>query len=71
MFRRPPFLCVEIVSREGRTRSNVSLITLHLGYRPHHRWAQIYEGASVHEMKNGRLWSAGPEILVPFQQFFD
>jgi Uma2 family endonuclease len=76
---RPPFLCVEILSREDRMSEMLERVDdyLNFGVRyvwlidPRRRWAQVYEGASVHEMKNGMLWTAGPDILVPFDQLFD
>jgi Uma2 family endonuclease len=76
---RPPFLCVEILSREDRMSEMLERVDDYLGFGvsyvwvidPRRRSAQIYEGSNVHEMKTGMLWTANPEILVPFDQFFD
>ena len=77
--RRPPFLCVEILSREDRMSEMLERVDDYLGFGvryvwvidPRRRWAQIHEGSSVHEMKNGMLWTSNPDILVPLDQLFD
>jgi Uma2 family endonuclease len=79
ILRRPPFLCVEILSREDRMSEMLERVDDYLSFGvryvwvidPRRRWAQVYEGAGIHEMKNGMLWTADPEILVPINQLFD
>jgi Uma2 family endonuclease len=38
---------------------------------PRTRRAQIYDASGVHEMKDGMLWTADPEVLVPLNELFD
>jgi Uma2 family endonuclease len=79
IFVQPPFLCIEILSKEDRMSEMLERVDDYLSFGvryvwlidPRRRWAQVYEGAGVHEMKNGMLWTTGPEILVPFDQLFD
>jgi Uma2 family endonuclease len=79
ILHRPPFLCVEILSREDRMSEMLERVDDYLSFGvrylwvidPRRRWAQVHEGAGLHEMRNGMLWTADPEILVPFQQLFD
>jgi Uma2 family endonuclease len=79
ILRRPPFLCVEILSREDRMSEMLERVEDYLSFGvryvwvidPRRRWAQIHAGSDVHEMKNGMLWTAGPDILVSIDQLFD
>jgi Uma2 family endonuclease len=79
IFVRPPFLCVEILSPEDRMSEMLERVEDYLTFGvphvwlldPRRRWARIYNTGGVHEMKNGHLWTASPEILVPFNQLFD
>jgi Uma2 family endonuclease len=79
VFVRPPFLCIEILSKEDRMSEMLERVEDYLSFGvpyvwvidPRRRWAQIHEGARVHDMKNGMLWTSNPEILVPLDQLFD
>ena len=79
IFTRPPFLCVEILSREDRMTEMLERVDDYLAFGvsyvwvidPRRRRAQIHDRGGVHEMKDGMLWTADPEILVPLEQLFD
>jgi Uma2 family endonuclease len=79
VFVRPPFLCVEILSKEDRMSEMLERVEDYLSFGvpyvwvidPRRRWARVYDSAGVHEMKSGMLWTSNPEIIVPFQQLFD
>jgi Uma2 family endonuclease len=79
IFVQPPFLCIEILSREDRMSEMLERVDDYLSFGvryvwvidPRRRWAQVYDSAGVHEMRDAVLWTADPEILVPFQQLFD
>jgi Uma2 family endonuclease len=77
--RRPPFLCVEVLSREDRMSEMLERVEDYQSFGvpyvwvidPRRRWARIYDNAGVHEMRDAVLWTADPEILIPFDQLFD
>jgi Uma2 family endonuclease len=76
---RPPFLCVEILSKEDRMSEMLERVDDYLAFGvpyvwvidPRRRRSQIHDRGGVHEMKDGMLWTADPEILVPLEQLFD
>lgn len=76
---RPPFLCVEILSKEDRMTDMLVKIDDYLSFGVRYVWildprtrrAQIYDAAGVHDMKEGKLWTSDPEILVPLVELFD
>jgi Uma2 family endonuclease len=79
IFIRPPFLCVEILSKEDRMSEVLVRVNDYLAFGvcyvwlldPRTRRAQIYDASGVHDMKDGTLWTSDPEILVPLDQLFD
>jgi Uma2 family endonuclease len=79
IFVHPPFLCIEILSKEDRMSDVLVKVAdyLEFGVRyvwvldPRSRQIQIYDATGVHGMKDGKLWTANPEILVPLDQLFD
>ena len=79
IFRHPPFLCIEILSKDDRMKEMVERVNDYLAFGVRYAWvldphthrAHIYDSAGVHELKDGMLWTSGPEILVPFDQLFD
>ncbi len=79
IFTRPPFLCIEILSKDDRMNEMRERIDDYLAFGVRYVWvvdplarrAYIYDGAGVHDLKDGMLWTSDPEILVPFDQLFD
>jgi Uma2 family endonuclease len=79
IFIRPPFLCVEILSKDDRMSDVLVKVSDYLAFGVRYVWildprtrrAQIYDASGVHEVKDDRLWTAEPEILFPLDQLFD
>jgi Uma2 family endonuclease len=79
IFIRPPFLCVEILSKEDRMSDVLVKIGDYLAFGVSYVWildprtrrAQIYDRSGVHEVKDNNLWTLNPEILVPLDRLFD
>jgi Uma2 family endonuclease len=79
IFNRPPFLCVEILSKEDRMSDVLVKVNDYLAFGVRYIWlldprtrrAQVYNVSGVHEVKDGMLWTSDPEILVPLDQLFD
>jgi Uma2 family endonuclease len=76
---RAPFLCVEILSKEDRMSEMTERVDDYLAFGvpyvwvidPRRRRAEIHAHCGIHQMKDGMLWTADPEILVPLEQLFD
>jgi Uma2 family endonuclease len=79
IFTHPPFLCIEILSKEDRMSDVLIKVDDHLGFGvryvwvldPRSRHAQIFDASGVHDVKDSMLWTADPEVLVPLDQLFD
>ncbi len=79
IFTRPPFLCIEILSKEDRMTDVLVKVDEYLAFGVRYVWildprtrrAQIYDPGGVHEVKDGMLWTLEPEILVPLDRLFD
>jgi Uma2 family endonuclease len=79
IFTLPPFLCIEILSKDDRINEMRERVEDYLTFGVRYVWvvdplarrAQIYDSAGVHDLKDGMLWSSDPEILVPFDPLFD
>ncbi|SRR5712692_4985247 len=79
IFRRPPFLCVEILSKDDRMTEVLERIDdfLSLGVPyvwvldPRTRRAQIYTRAGVADVKDGILRTRDPDIAVPLSELFE
>ena len=79
IFTRPPFLCIEILSKEDRMTDVLVKVEEYLAFGVRYVWildprtrrAQIYDPGGVHEVKDGMLWTLEPEILVPLDRLFD
>src|SRR5579859_6684859 len=75
----PPLICAEVLSPDDRMSDVLAKIDDYLAFGVGYVWvidpltrhAQIYDSAGVHEMKDGKLWTSDPEILVPFDQLFE
>jgi len=79
IFRQPPFLCVEILSRDDRMTGVLECIddylTLGVPYvwllDPRTRRAQIYTRSGVTHVKDGILRTRDPDIAVPLSELFE
>jgi len=79
VFTHPPFLCIEILSKEDRMSDVLIKVDDYLGFGVRYVWvldprsrrAQIFDASGVHDVKDGMLWTADPEILVPLNELFD
>ncbi len=79
IFIHPPFLCIEILSKEDRMSDVLVKVDDYLGFGvryvwvldPRSRHAQIFDASGVHDVKDGMLWTADPEIFVPLNELFD
>ena len=79
IFIRPPFLCVEILSKKDRMSEILERVSDYVAFGvqfiwvldPRTRRAHIYRSDGVHEVKDGKLWTSDPEILVPLEELFD
>jgi Uma2 family endonuclease len=79
IFTHPPFLCIEILSKDDRMSEMVERVDDYLAFGVRYAWvldpraraAHIYDSSGGHELKDGMLWTSDPEILVPFGPLFD
>ena len=75
----PPLLCIEVLSPEDRMSEILERVSDYVAFGVRYVWvldpftrrAHIYSNDGVHEMKDGRLWTSDPEILVPLNELFD
>jgi len=78
IFTRPPFLCVEILSKDDRVRQMQERISdyLQMGVPyvwlvdPASRRAWIYTADAIGEVKDGVLRTRQPDIEVPLAEIF-
>ena len=76
---RPPFLCVEILSKDDRMSEMQERIADYLLFGVPHVWlldprtrrAYTYTAEGMHEVKDGVLRTRGPDIAVPLAELFD
>ncbi len=79
VFTHPPFLCIEIVSRDDRMIEMLDRVDDYIAFGVHYVWVldphtrrvHLFDGSGVHNLKDGMLWTSEPEILVPFDPLFD
>jgi Uma2 family endonuclease len=79
IFTHAPFLCIEILSKDDRMKEMLERVDDYLAFGVRYVWvldpltpgAHIHDSTGVHELKDGMLWTSGPEILVPFHELFD
>ena len=79
IFTHPPFLCIEILSKDDRMKDMLERVSDYLAFGVHYVWvldplthrAHIHDRAGVHDLRDGMLWTSDPEILVPFDQLFE
>jgi Uma2 family endonuclease len=78
IFTTPPFLCVEILSPEDRMSRMQERIDDYLGFGVEYVWvvdprsqrAWIYRLEAMHEVRDGVLRTANPDIEVPLASVF-
>ncbi len=76
---KPPFLCIEILSRRDTVDSLEERIDDYLAFgvryvwvlNPRSRKAVIYTSEGRREVKDGILRTADPEFLVPLDEVYD
>ena len=78
IFTAPPFLCIEILSKDDRHAGLRDRIRDYLEFGvayvwvidPRKRRAWIHTTAGASEAKDGLLRTASPEIVVPLDEIF-
>ena len=78
VFRRPPFLCIEILSKDDRMSEMQERIDDYLAFGvgfvwvvdPRTRRAYIHTASGAVEAKDGVLRAAEPELSVPLAKIF-
>ncbi len=75
---RPPFICIEILSRDDTVESLLDRINDYLEFggryvwmlNPRNRRAYVYTTEGMHEAKDGVLRTENPELVVPLAEVF-
>jgi Uma2 family endonuclease len=78
IFRDPPFLCVEILSRDDTLESTQVKINDYLNFsvpyvwviNPRTRRAWVYTKERIHEVTDGVLRTENPALTVPLAEVF-
>ena len=78
IFTQPPFLCIEILSPEDRMSRMMVKIEDFLAFgvqyvwivEPHLRRAYIHTRNEMHEVTDGVLRTANPDIALPLSELF-
>ena len=79
IYRTPPFLCIEILSKDDTMSSQMQKIRdyLEMGIAyvwfidPQTRRGYVYTSEGMHEAKDGVLRTADPTLEVPLAEIFD
>jgi Uma2 family endonuclease len=79
IYRQPPLLCVEILSKDDRMSEMQERIGDYLSFGvpyvwlldPRTRRAYVHTPGQMHEVKDGMLRTSNPEIAVPLAELFD
>ena len=79
IFTQPPFLCVEILSKDDRMTEMQERIDDYLAFGVPYVWlldprtkrAYVYTAAGMHEVKDGILHTSNPDLAVPLADLFD
>jgi Uma2 family endonuclease len=79
IFRRPPFICIEILSKDDTFKSLTERLDDYLAMgvpnvwviEPHTRRGYIYNSNGILEAKDGVLRAANSEIAVPLASIFE
>ena len=78
VFTRPPFLCIEILSKDGRMSEMQERINDSLAFGVQHVWvvdprtrrAYMHTADGSREVKDGFLRTTSPDIAVPISELF-
>jgi len=78
IFTHPPFLCIEILSKDDRMSEMQERIDDYLAFGVPYVWllnpktkrAQVYTAEGMREAKQGVLRTENPEIVVPLAEIF-
>ncbi len=78
IFNRPPFLCIEILSKDDRMSEMQERIDDYLAFGVRYVWlvdpsrrrAWVYTSAESKEARDGVLRTDNPEIAVPLNEIF-
>jgi Uma2 family endonuclease len=79
ILRRPPFLCIEILSKDDRMSEMQERIDDYLAFGSPYVWvidprtkrAFIYTSEGMREVRDGVLRTADPEIVAPLAALFE
>jgi Uma2 family endonuclease len=79
IFRHPPFICIEILSKDDTFNSVTERLDDYIAMgvpnvwviEPHTRRGYVYNTAGFIEAKDGVLRAAGSEIAVPLASIFE
>lgn len=79
IFTRPPFLCVEILSKDDRMSEMQERINDYLAFGVPYVWlldprikrAYVYTPGGMHEVRDGVLRTANPDLAVPLAELFE
>lgn len=79
IFRQPPFLCIEILSKEDSLTSLIDRLDDYVGMGvaniwvvdPHKRRGYRYTNEGLIEAKDGILRTSNPDLAVPLNALFD
>lgn len=79
IYRRPPYLCVEILSKDDRMSEMQERIDDYLAFGvpfvwlidPRTRRAYIYTPGEMREVTDGILRTANPDLAVPLAELFE
>ena len=79
VFTRPPFLCVEILSKDDRMSEMQERLDDYRAFGVPYVWlldprtkrAYIYSAAGIHEVQDGILRTRDPDIAVPLAELFE
>jgi Uma2 family endonuclease len=78
VFIRPPFLCIEILSKDDRAGDLQEKVDDYLSFGVSYVWvinpatrrAYIHTAGGSHEAKGGMLRTQNPDIIVPLAEIF-
>ena len=78
IFTHPPFLCIEILSKDDRMSEMLERIDDYLTFgvpcvwllNPKSKRAKVYTAEGMQEAKQGVLRAENPEIAVPLEEIF-
>ena len=78
IFREPPFICIEVLSKDDSLESTQARIDDYLNFgvryvwviNPRSRRAWVYTKEGIHEAKDGILRTENPALVVPLAELF-